>query len=77
MQPIKPFFTFVAIDDEGKPKKVAELVPENEEERMLFDGALRRRQLRLILSGKMKPTDADELRAIFDMEKEIEFRLKG
>ncbi len=73
----KAFFTFVAIDDEGKPKKVPELVPENEEERMLFDGALRRRQLRLILSGKMKPTDADELKAIFDIEKEIEFRLRG
>ena len=38
---------------------------ETEEEHKLFEGALRRRQLRLILGGKMKPTDAQELRALF------------
>ena len=37
----------------------------SEEEKKLFDGALRRRQLRLILSGKMKPADAGELKALF------------
>jgi hypothetical protein len=41
------------------------IAPENEEERLLFEGALRRRQLRLILGGKMKPEDAGELRALF------------
>jgi hypothetical protein len=30
-----------------------------------YDGALRRRQLRLILGGKMKPDDATELKALF------------
>jgi hypothetical protein len=34
----------------------------------LFDGALRRRQLRLILAGKMKPDDANELKALFIKE---------
>ena len=29
------------------------------------EGALRRRQLRLVLGGKMKAEDADELRALF------------
>ncbi len=37
---------------------VPELIPETEEEKKLFDGALRRRQIRLILGGKMKPEDA-------------------
>jgi hypothetical protein len=41
------------------------LVPETEEETKRFDGALRRRQLRLILAGKMNPDDATELKALF------------
>jgi hypothetical protein len=44
-------------------RKVPELIPETEEEKRLFDGALRRRQVRLILAGKMKPNDALELKA--------------
>jgi len=59
------YLTFVALDPNGKPRKVPELVPETEDDKIHFDGALRRRQLRLILSGKMKPQDADELRALF------------
>jgi hypothetical protein len=45
--------------------QIPELIPETPEEIILFDGALRRRQLRLILSGKMKPDDATELKALF------------
>jgi len=59
------YFTFVALDPNGNPRKVPQLIPETEEEKKLFDGALRRRQLRLILAGKMKPDDASELKALF------------
>jgi acyl-CoA hydrolase len=59
------YFTFVALDPHGKPRKVPELIPETEKERKMYDGALRRRQLRLILGGKMKPEDAGELKALF------------
>lgn len=59
------FLTFVALDPHGKPRQVGELIPEGDKEQKLFDGALRRRQLRLILGGKMKPEDADELKALF------------
>jgi acyl-CoA hydrolase len=62
------YYTFVALDPNRKPKPVPQLIPETEEEIKLFDGALRRRQLRLILGGKMKPNDAAELKALFTAE---------
>ena len=57
--------TFVAVDNMGKPLPVPPVTPENEEERKRYDGALRRRQLSLILAGKMNPEDATELKALF------------
>lgn len=59
------FFTFVALDENKHPKKVPEIIAESEEEIKYYDGALRRRQMRLILGGKMKPDDATELKAFF------------
>ena len=59
------YYTFVALGAEKKPKQVPQLIPETPLEIKLFDGALRRRQLRLILGGKLKPDDATELRALF------------
>lgn len=58
-------YTFVAVDEMGSPVPVPELVPETELEKERFDAALRRRQLSLVLAGKMKPKDATELKALF------------
>lgn len=58
-------YTFVAVDQLGNPINVPQLVPESEEEKKRYDAALRRRQLSLILGGKMKPEDATELKALF------------
>jgi acyl-CoA hydrolase len=60
------FFTFVAIDEGGNTVAVPEAVPQTDKEKELFEGALRRRQLRLIFAGRLKPKDAIELKAIFD-----------
>ena len=60
------FFTFVALDPNGKPRQVPSLTPETDEEKLLYDGALRRRQIRLILAGKRKPNDAIELKAFLN-----------
>lgn len=59
------FSTFVALDPNRKPRRIPVSEPETEEEKELFDGALRRRQIRLILGGKMKPEEAKELKSIF------------
>jgi len=59
------YYTFVSLDDENRPQPVPSLEPETEDEKRLFEGALRRRQIRLILGGKMKPDDAKELKALF------------
>jgi acyl-CoA hydrolase len=63
----RAFFTFVAVDQLGKPIDVPELIPETDEEKALFEGALRRRQLRLVLAKRMAPEDAKELKSIFNM----------
>ena len=52
------YFTFVALDPNGKPRTVPQLVPETEEDIALFDGARRRLQLKLVLAKKRKTEEA-------------------
>lgn len=61
------FLTFVAVDQSGRPIEIAEAIPETNEEKELYAAALRRRQLRLVLGGRMKPSEANELKAIFGL----------
>jgi acyl-CoA hydrolase len=64
------YYTFVALDPNRRPRTVPQLLPETDEETRLFQGALQRRQIRLILGGKMKPSDASELKALFSTKDE-------
>ena len=59
-------YTFVAVNQRGKPVKVPLIIPQSELEQKRYDAALRRRQLSLVLPGKMDPSEATELKAIFD-----------
>jgi acyl-CoA hydrolase len=59
-------YTFVAVDETGRPVKIPEVTPETELEKSRYDAALRRKQLSLLLAGKIKPDDATELKALFD-----------
>lgn len=59
-------YTFVAVDESGRPVEVPELTPETELEKARFEAALRRKQLSLVLAGKMKPKEATELKALFE-----------
>ncbi len=58
-------YTFVAVDETGKPVPVAPIIPETELEKKRYDGALRRKQLSLVLAGKLDPKEATELKALF------------
>jgi acyl-CoA hydrolase len=58
-------YTFVAVDQNGGPIQVPELIPETEQEKERYEGALRRKQLSLILAGKMKASEATELKKLF------------
>ena len=58
-------YTFVAVDQLGNPIEIPELIPETKEEKTRYESALRRRQLSLMLSGRMKAEDATELKALF------------
>ncbi len=64
----RAFFTFVAVNENNKPSRIPELVPETPEEIENYEGALRRRQLRLVLAKRMKPEDAVELKSIFNLD---------
>lgn len=58
-------YTFVAVDETGRPIPVPPIEPETELEKERYAAALRRKQLSLVLAGKMKPSDATELKALF------------
>jgi acyl-CoA hydrolase len=60
------YYTFVALDEiNGKPIKSPPVIPLNEIEQQRFDSAPRRRELRLILSGRLKPEESVEIRSLF------------
>lgn len=59
-------YTFVAVDEKGKPQRVPELIPETDLEKRRFENALQRKQLSLVVAGKMKPKDAVELKSLFE-----------
>ncbi|MEL0271696.1 MAG: acyl-CoA thioesterase [Flavobacteriaceae bacterium] len=61
-------YTFVAVDDTMTPVEVPEIIPETELEKSRYEAALRRKQLSLVLAGKMNPQEATELKAIFEIE---------
>ena len=59
-------YTFVAVDETGKPVQIPQVIPETALEKKRFEGALRRKQLSLILAGKLDPQEATALKALFN-----------
>lgn len=58
-------YTFVAVDEYNKPVPIPQMEPETDMEKERFDAALRRKELSLILSGRMKAADSVELKKLF------------
>jgi len=58
-------YTFVAVDRTGTPVKVPPITPETDLEKERYQSALRRKQLSLVLSGRIKPSEATELKTLF------------
>jgi acyl-CoA hydrolase len=56
------YYTFVAIDSRNKPIAVPHIKPDTDLDKVYYEGALRRRQVRLVLAGKLQAKDAHELR---------------
>ncbi len=59
------YYTFVSLDMDRKPITVPGIQPETAEEIKLYEGALRTSTTAFDSCGKMKPQDANELRALF------------
>ena len=59
-------YTFVAVDESGQPVSEPAIIPESDLEKDRFEAALRRRQLSLVIAGKMDASDATELKALFN-----------
>ncbi|WP_266368388.1 acyl-CoA thioesterase [Tellurirhabdus rosea] len=64
----RAFYTFVAVDQSGRPIEVPPVIAETEDEKALYESALRRRQLRLVLANRLKPQEATELRKLLEIE---------
>lgn len=60
------YYTFVGLNDDGKPTPVPPVLPLTEIEQQRYDSAPRRREVRLILSGRMKPEQSIEIRSLFE-----------
>lgn len=59
------YYTFVALDQEGNKVEAPQVLPDSVEEKLWYDQALQRRQLRLLLAGKLRPEEATEIRQLF------------
>ena len=59
------YYTFVGLGDDENPQPVPPVLPLTEIEQQRYDSASKRREMRLILSGRIKPEEATEFRALF------------
>jgi acyl-CoA hydrolase len=59
------FFTFVAIDENGSPIPVRPVIAQTDIEKERYQAAQKRRELRLLLSGRIQPSEATEIKSLF------------
>ena len=59
------YFTFVGVDDNKRPIKIPAVLPLTQEEENRYESAQKRRELRLIMSGRIEPNEAHNLKKLF------------
>ena len=50
------YLTFVALDEEDRPKKIPKIIPETEEEKRRYDEAKKRKEIRMISRKRREPS---------------------
>ncbi|MRJ11209.1 acyl-CoA thioesterase [Ornithobacterium rhinotracheale] len=55
-------YTFVAVDANNKPIEIPKITPQSEQETERYEQALRRKQLSLLLSKKIQPSEVPDLK---------------
>jgi len=58
----RAYYTFVAVDENSEPTAVPPIQPQTEAEMDRYETASKRRELRLVMSGRIKLKDATSLR---------------
>ncbi|MEM9986602.1 MAG: acyl-CoA thioesterase [Bacteroidota bacterium] len=59
------YYTFVAVDQSGRPIPVTPVKPETKEEKALYESAQKRREMRLLLAGRISPDEAEHVKEMF------------
>lgn len=59
------YYTFVAVDQSGRPIPVTPVIPETDVEKRDFESAGKRREMRLLLAGRIDPSEASNLKELF------------
>ncbi len=58
----RAYYTFVGLNDEGIPTPVPAIHPETDDERHNYESAAKRREVRLLLSGRLSLNDAKHIK---------------
>jgi len=58
----RAFYTYVALNEDGDTVSVPDIEPQSEDERDRYDAAAKRRDIRLVLSGRKELEDAASLK---------------
>ncbi len=59
----RAFFTFVALNNEGRPQQAPPVHPETDKEKARYDHAAKRREMRLLLAGRLPLEEAQHIKA--------------
>jgi len=58
----RAFYTFVALDENNSPVPIPSIAPKSEAEHQRYNGAAKRRDIRLVLAGRLDLEDASNLK---------------